>query len=87
MPAQVFFVCTKQSHRALLAASLVHALDTDHRWQAWYAHGDGQQGAGFVEQVLHEQGRTLVSDEWRVVPTSEMVWDEVILLCSGTTDT
>jgi protein-tyrosine-phosphatase len=87
MPKRILVVCVKGSSRALLAASLLHALDSDHLWEVWSALPDDQQGNAFVEQVLREQGRTMLSDEWWVVPTSELVWDEVILLCSGATDT
>jgi hypothetical protein len=40
-----------------------------------------------VEQVLQEQGRVSFSADRCVVPTSTMAWKDIIILCSGVTDT
>jgi hypothetical protein len=87
MPKLVLFACSRGIGRALLAASLLQAADPDH-WEAWWsADSVDRQAPAIVEQILHEQGRVSLAAERRVVPTSTMAWEDIIILCSGVTDT
>jgi hypothetical protein len=87
MQKRALFVCARGTGRALLAASLLQATDPDH-WEAWWSAAlVDRQGTAIVEQILHEQGRVALSVDRCVVPTSTMAWEDIIILCSGVTDT
>jgi protein-tyrosine-phosphatase len=86
MPGRLLFVCAQGSARAALAASLLQALAAG-QWEVWSTPPDDQLSLALVEQVLREQARTVLSADRFVQPTSGMVWKDVIILCSGTTDT
>jgi hypothetical protein len=87
MPKRALFVCARGTGRAHLAASLLQAADPDH-WEAWWSATpvDGQDTA-IVNQMLHEQGSVSLAVDRCVVPTSAMAWEDIIILCSGVTDT
>jgi protein-tyrosine-phosphatase len=85
MPGRLLFVCAQGSSRALLAASLLHARAAD-RWEVWCTPTADQHGYALAEQVLREQGSAPLAFERLIHPTSGMVWEEVIILCSGATD-
>ncbi|MGO8950423.1 MAG: hypothetical protein ACLQUY_22740 [Ktedonobacterales bacterium] len=86
MPGRLLFVCAQGSGRALLAASLLQTLAAG-RWEAWSTPPDDPLSFVLVARVLREQGRTLLSADRLVRPTSGMVWEDVIILCSGATAT
>jgi hypothetical protein len=86
MPGRILFVCAQASGRALLAASLVQALAAG-QWEVWSTPPDDQQSLALVEQVLLEKGRRLLSLDRLVQPTNRKNWEDVAILCSGTTDT
>lgn len=85
MPGHLLFVCAQRSSRALLAGSLLQAKMAD-RWEVWSTPTADQQGQALAEQVLREQGSTPLPAERLIHPTSGMVWEEVIILCSGATE-
>jgi len=88
MPKRALFVCARGTGRAHLAASLLQGtMDPDH-WEAWWSAAPGeQQGTAMVEQTLHELGRAPLAPDRCVIPTSTMAWEDIIILCSGVTDT
>ena len=86
MPERLLFVCSQGSDRAVLAASLAQVLAAG-RWEVWSTPPADQQSLALIEQVLHEQGRTMLSADRFVQPTSGMVWEDMIILCSGATAT
>jgi hypothetical protein len=87
MSERLLFVCAKGSGRALLAASLLQAPAAG-RWEVWSTPPADQRDLALVEQILREQGSIpLLSSDRLVQPTSGMVWEDVIILCSGSTDT
>jgi hypothetical protein len=87
MQKRALFVCARGTRRAHLAASLLQATDPDH-WEAWWSTTPSdRQETAIVEQILHEQGRVSLTVDRCVAPTSIMAWEDIILLCSGITDT
>jgi hypothetical protein len=87
MPTRALFVCARGTGRAFLAASLLQATNPDH-WEAWWSAAPAdRQGTAIVEQILHEQGRASLAADRGVVPTSTIAWEDIIILCSGVTDT
>lgn len=86
MPGRLLFVCAQGSSRALLAGSLLQSMAAL-RWEIWSAPTPDQHGYALAEQVLCEQGSTPLPTEQLIHPTSGMVWEDVIILCSGATDT
>jgi hypothetical protein len=87
MPKRALFVCARGTGRAYLAASLLQATDPEH-WEAWWSAAPADwQGSAVSEQVLHEQGTVALAVDRCVVPTSTMAWEDIIILCSGVTDT
>lgn len=85
MPERLLFVCAQGSSRALLAGSLLEAVAAD-RWEIWGTPTTDQHGYALAEQVLREQGKTPLAFERLIQPTSGMAWEEVIILCSGATE-
>jgi hypothetical protein len=87
MQKRALFVCARGTGRAHLAASLLETTDPDH-WEAWWsATPVDRQDTAIVEQILQEQGRLSLSVDRCVVPTSTIAWEDIIILCSGITDT
>lgn len=86
MPGRLLFVCAQGSSRALLAASLLHAREAA-RWEVWCTPTTEPQGYTLAEQVLREDGSPPLPAERVIQPISGMRWEEVIILCSGATDT
>jgi hypothetical protein len=91
MTARILFLCAQGSHRALLAASLVHAKKAA-QWEAWSTppllplpqYTLQQQ---VVEQVLQEQGLSLLPTTRLIQPSFGHQWEQGIVLCSGGTAT
>jgi protein-tyrosine-phosphatase len=89
MTARILFLCAQGSHRALLAASLLHAKYAA-QWEAWSTpplllqHTLQQQ---VVEQVLQEQGLSLLPADRLIQPSFGQQWEQGIVLCSGGTVT
>jgi hypothetical protein len=59
MTGRILFVCAQKSSRALLAASLLHAQGVV-QWEAWSTPPHKEQETHVVEQVLQEQGMSLL---------------------------
>ncbi len=89
MTARILFLCAQGSHRALLAASLLHAKNAV-QWEAWSTppllpqHHLQHQ---VVEQVLQEQGLSLLPADRLIQPNFGHQWEQGIVLCSGGTAT
>jgi protein-tyrosine-phosphatase len=86
MTARILFLCAQGSSRALLAASLLHAQGAE-QWEAWSTPPSEQQGKCLVEQVLQEQGVSLLPSDRLIQAAFGQRWEQGIVLCSGGTDT
>jgi protein-tyrosine-phosphatase len=85
MSGRLLFVCAQGSSRALLAGSLLQAMAAE-RWESRGTPTADQDRYALAEQVLREQSITPLAFERLIHPTSRMVWEEVIILCSEATD-
>jgi hypothetical protein len=86
MASRILFLCARRSSRSYIAASLLSARVGD-RWEVWSTPTPDVWGLQLAEQVLHEQGYTLISSDFLIQPTFGMRWEEGVILCSGATDT
>jgi protein-tyrosine-phosphatase len=85
VPSRILFLCARGSSRSLIAASLLSARASN-QWEVWSTPTQDGWGLQLAEQVLHEQGYTLISSSFLIQPTFGMRWEEGIILCSGATD-
>jgi hypothetical protein len=85
MAARILFLCAQGSHRARLAASLLHAKYAA-QWEAWSTPPLLLQQQ-VVEQVLQEQGLSLLPATRLIQPSLGQQWEQGIVLCSGGTAT
>ena len=85
MASRLFFLCARGSGRALLAASLLEAIAGNH-FDIWSTPSQEAQDHARVEQIIREQGGTLIAPDHLIQPTLGLRWDEGIILCSGLTD-
>jgi hypothetical protein len=86
MTGRILFVCAQKSSRALLAASLLHAQGVV-QWEAWSTPPHKEQETHVVEQVLQEQGMSLLPSNRLIQPLFGQRWEQGIVLCSGSADT
>jgi hypothetical protein len=86
MTARLLFLCAQGSGRALLAASLLHALSAS-QWEAWSTPPREEQEKHLLEQVLQEQDMPLLPSDRMIQPMFGLRWEQGIVLCSGGTDT
>ncbi len=85
MAARILFLCAQGSHRALLAASLLHAKNAT-PWEVWSTPPLLLQQQ-VIEQVLQEQGLSLLPANRLIQPSFGQRWEQGIVLCSGGTAT
>jgi hypothetical protein len=86
MASRLFFLCTRGSGRALLAASLLQST-AGNPFDIWSSLLQDTQEHALIERILQEQGVTLLASDHLIQPTFGLRWDEGIILCSGLTAT